>query len=525
MLPERLEQIKPLIAAALAKPAAERESFLRQICGDDFELRRDIDSFLRHKSDTDPDGPQAETIPNVHVSFENPSAQVTVQIPADPRIGKQFGKYLIRSLLAEGGMGIVYLAIDTQLGREVALKVLPEYFSMDRERVSRFRREARATSLLNHPNIVTVFEIGQMDQCEFIVTEYVEGRTLRDLMRQGQVPFIEILKIGSQVAGALATAHKAGIVHRDIKPENVMIRPDGYVKVLDFGLAKLSDSTRKTASGDIEFSLTNKTTPGMIMGTVSYMSPEQAEGKDTDPRTDIWALGVMLYEMVAGKVPFRGPTSSHTIVAIIEQDPDQLDHASPELRQLISTALQKDRALRFQTAAAMASAIDEVKHRLGYVSDQNISSPAHTTERMVSVPVSVASMAPKPATSPFRKLFWILPATAVILLVGSVAVFAIAGWLLDFGRDSQNATIDNTSVPTPAATLTPTSVVPTPEPTAQVTYVEPTPVPTATPAPEITPERSTPKPVVDRPAPQPKRTPRQTQRPKQDPNCVFTNTC
>jgi serine/threonine protein kinase len=148
-------------------------------------------------------------------------------------------------------MGIVYLAVDTQLGREVALKVLPEYFSMDRDRLVRFRREARATSLLNHPNIVTVFEIGQMDSCEFIVTEYVEGRTLRDLMRRGPVPFIEVLKIGSQVAGALTAAHKAGIIHRDIKPENVMIRPDGYVKVLDFGLAKLSDSARKTGSGDI----------------------------------------------------------------------------------------------------------------------------------------------------------------------------------------------------------------------------------------------------------------------------------
>ena len=526
MLPERLEQIKPLIAAALAKPAAERDAFLRRICGDDVELRRDIDSFLRHKSDTDPTGHQAETIPNAHISLESPPTQVTEQIPADPRIGKQFGKYLIRQRLAEGGMGIVYLAIDTQLGREVALKVLPEYFSMDRDRLARFRREARATSLLNHPNIVTVFEIGQMEQCEFIVTEYVEGRTLRDLMRQGPVPFIEVLKIGSQVAGALATAHKAGVVHRDIKPENVMIRPDGYVKVLDFGLAKLSDSTRKTASGDIQFSLSgiNKTTPGMIMGTVSYMSPEQAEGLETDPRTDIWALGVMLYEMVAGKVPFKGPTSSHTIVAIIEREPDPIEHASPEMRQLISTALQKDRALRFQTAAAMAAAIDDVKHRLGYVSDQNISSPANTTERMVSVPPSVSLTGPRP--SPFRKLVWIVPGVIVMLLVGSVAVFAIAGWLLDLGRDPQNATIGNTSLPTPSATLAPSPVVPSPTPTAQAIYVDPTPVPTGTPRPEPTAERSTPRPVVDRPTPPPpRRTPRPTPRPKADPNCVFTNTC
>ena len=259
----------------------------------------------------------------------------------------------------------------------------------------------------------------------------------------------------------------------------------------------------------------------MIMGTVSYMSPEQAEGQETDPRTDIWALGVMLYEMVAGKVPFRGPTSSHTIVAIIERDPDPIEHASPEMRQLISTALQKDRALRFQTAAAMAAAIDDVKHRLGYISDQNVSSPANTTERMVSVPSSV-SLAPR-RPSPFRKLVWIVPGVVVMLLVGSVAVFAIAGWLLDLGRDPQNATIDNTAIPTPSATLAPTPVVPSPSPTSQVTYVDPTPVPTETPRPEVT--RSTPRPVVVRPTPPPRRTPRPTSRPKADPNCVFTNTC
>src|SRR6185503_17850874 len=166
-----------------------------------------------------------------------------------------------------------------------------------KERLGRFHREARATSLLNHPNIVTVFELGQMDGSEFIVTEYVEGETLREKMKRGPIPFVEIIKIGSQVASALGAAHRAGIVHRDIKPENVMIRPDGYVKVLDFGLAELSDAMGKRVSGG--GSLHNRTVPGMIMGTAAYMSPEQAEGTDIDARTDIWAVGVLLYEMAA----------------------------------------------------------------------------------------------------------------------------------------------------------------------------------------------------------------------------------
>src|SRR5262249_41791814 len=163
-----------------------------------------------------------------------------------------------------------------------------------------------------------VFELGQMEGCEFIVTEFVEGETLREKMRRGSVPFVEMLKIGTQVAGALSAAHKAGIVHRDIKPENVMIRPDGDVKVLDFGLAKLSDAMGKAVSGNIDISQHNRTVPGMIMGTVAYMSPEQTEGAEVDARTDIWALGVILYEMASGKLPFEGPTMSHTIVAILE---------------------------------------------------------------------------------------------------------------------------------------------------------------------------------------------------------------
>jgi serine/threonine protein kinase len=219
--------------------------------------------------------------------------------------------------------------------------------------------------------------------------------------------------------------------------------------------------------------------------------------------------------MVAGKVPFKGPTSSHTIVAIIERDPEPIEHASPELRQLISTALQKDRALRFQTAAAMASAIDEVKHRLGYISDQNVSHSVPTA-RMISTPA-----AGRDARRPSRKMLWLVPGAVALLLIGSVAVFAIAGWLLELGRVSDDPGNANSLIPTP--TLTPAA--PSPTPTSPMIYVAPTPVTTVTPEPVVTPVRSTPRPVVERPTPQPRRTPRPKPRPSRDPNCVFTNTC
>ncbi len=536
MQPERLEKVKSLLALALSKPPTEREAFLNQVCAGDPELRRDVDSFLGRGGDkTDQLFHQADTVPHAHISIENPSAQVTVQIQADPRIGKAFGKYEIRDRLAEGGMGVVYRALDTQLGREVALKVLPEYFSMDRERLSRFYREAQAISLLNHPNIVTVFDVGQLDGCEFIVTEFVEGRTLREIMRQGQIPFVEMLKIASQISAALAAAHRAGIIHRDIKPENIMIRPDGYVKVLDFGLAKLTDTARKTPSGNVEFGRSgiNNTLPGMIMGTVVYMSPEQAEGLETDARTDIWSLGVILYEMVAGRVPFRGPTPSHTIVAILEQEPEPLQNASPELRHLIATALQKDRALRFQTAEAMSAAIDELKHRLGYISDQNISGPAPTMRS-----IAAAQHVPKPG--PFRKLLWLVPAAAVVLLIGTIGIYAVVSWLLVPNDDEPVRQPEaNNTIPTPEATIEAVPILQDPEPsvTPAVVYVDPTPEPRPEPARESPPENEVPaRPVPERRRPEPERvrTPRpvvakkppvRKPRPTQDPNCVFTNSC
>lgn len=522
---ERIEKVKFLASAALSRQPRERDAFLANACGGDAALLREVEYYLSNGEKTEqffyqPQTPNA-TSSDIHV----PTEAFSGGLPTDPRIGKVFGKYIIQKRLAEGGMGIVYVAVDTQLGREVALKVLPEFFSQDQERLLRFQREARATSLLNHPNIVTVYEIGQMEGCEFIVTEYVEGETLREKMTRAAIPFVEMLKIASQVAGALGAAHRAGIVHRDIKPENVMLRPDGYVKVLDFGLAKLSDATRRSISGDVPASQRsfNQTMPGTIMGTAAYMSPEQAEGGEIDARTDIWGLGVLLYEMAAGKLPFDGPTASHMIVAILEHTPDPVGHISPDLEGIISKALQKDKALRYQSAEAMSAALEELKHKLGYVSDKNLAPPKAPDK--LAAPVR---------PSPYRKLLWLVPAAFLVLLAFTGGMYALAVWFLNT-RPTVNSNVPevNRATPSPTRTIEPTPVVERPSPTPAVIYVPPTPMPTATPAvirPDRTPQRQPTPEVVPTPArpvktPEVKRTPRPKPKPSQDPNCVFTNSC
>ena len=275
-----------------------------------------------------------------------------------PRMSEQlpsnsFAHYRLVSKLGAGGMGEVYLAEDTKLDRRVAIKFLNEEFSKDHDKLNRFIQEAKAASALNHPNILTVHEIGEVDGKNYIATELIDGKTVREhLSYKEPLPLNTILKIGVQVAEALSAAHQAGIAHRDIKPENIMLRTDGYVKVLDFGLAKLTESRpvgTATGSEDATRAQVN-TSPGLVMGTVSYMSPEQARGRTTDARTDLWSLGVVLYEMVARKVPFTGETINHIIVAILEREPLLLENAPPELQRIIRKTLTKDVDMRYQSA-------------------------------------------------------------------------------------------------------------------------------------------------------------------------------
>ena len=222
-------------------------------------------------------------------------------------VGRVIGPYRVVSLIGKGGMGEVYLAEDTRLGRKIALKLLSGELTLQPERVHRFQQEARAASALNHPNILTIHEIGKTDALHFMATEFVEGVTLREHMQSGAMALPKVLNVGTQIATALVAAHTAGIVHRDIKPENVMIRGDGLVKVLDFGIAKLLESRAPITDSEATTHLVMKTRPGTMMGTVSYMSPEQARGLDVDARTDIWSLGVILYEMIGARRPFEGP--------------------------------------------------------------------------------------------------------------------------------------------------------------------------------------------------------------------------
>jgi serine/threonine protein kinase/tetratricopeptide (TPR) repeat protein len=347
MTPERWQKIQELFEAVLAQPPQDRVLFLSQACAGDESLRQEVESLLASDS--------AEESPFENAASKVAAGWMTEQQSSD-LIGQHIGRYEILSILGSGGMGEVYLAHDNSLGRKVALKLLPRQFTRDPDRLRRFEKEARAASALNHPNIITIYEIGRWDETQFIATEFIEGETLRERMTKARLALNDILEIGAQIAGALAAAHAAGIVHRDIKPANIMVRTDGYVKVLDFGLAKL---VAAKASPDI-------TDPGRVMGTASYMSPEQALGETLDHRTDIFSLGVVLYEVATGTHPFVGKSEASTYDAILHKSPARIDEANPilpiELDQIVRHALEKDPTRRYQTASELRADLKQLDH-------------------------------------------------------------------------------------------------------------------------------------------------------------------
>jgi len=284
--------------------------------------------------------------------------------------GTTLGQYEIRSPLGAGGMGEVYRAHDKRLDREVAIKVLPEYLTSDPDRLRRFEQEARATAALNHPNILAVYQMATDNNVSYLVEELLEGETLRERLRSGTIPLRKAIDYGVQIAHGLAAAHDKGIVHRDLKPENLFVTKDGRVKILDFGLARLSQP--KDTSG-LEVTQPLATEPGMVMGTAGYMSPEQVRGKTVDHRADVFAFGAILYEMVTGKQSFRKPTTAETMTAILNEDPPSISQltptAPPGMQRVVHRCLEKNPEQRFQSASDMAFALEAL-------SDSAINTPS-----------------------------------------------------------------------------------------------------------------------------------------------------
>jgi len=307
--------------------------------------------------------------------------------------GTQLNAYEIMALLGAGGMGEVYLAKDTRLDRKIALKLLPAEFTQDEDRVRRFIQEAKAASALNHPNIITIYEIGQAEGAHYIATEFIDGNTLRQQMTSGKMTLNASLDIAMQTASALVAAHEASIVHRDIKPENVMVRRDSIVKVLDFGLAKLTEQPETEIDIDAPTAAKIETDPGTVMGTASYMSPEQARGQKVDARTDIFSLGVVLYEMIAGRSPFGGVNALEVIGEILKSEPQPLkSHVAEmpsELQRIVSKALRKSRDERYQSAKDLLNDLKDLKEELSLAAKQ---ARAGRTERneAVTVPAEAA---------------------------------------------------------------------------------------------------------------------------------------
>jgi len=356
---QRWKQVNDLFQSALEHTPEERAAFLQEACHDDEDMHREVESLLTsHDRATN--------------FIEVPAFEVAPELVTNNEVGALVGKvishYRIESLIGVGGMGEVYLARDERLGRKVALKLLPDSLKIDETQLSRFKNEARTASALNHPNILTVYEIGAEGNVQFIATEFVEGKTLRAALECGRINPRAAMEIAVQVISALVAAHDAGVVHRDIKPENIMLRPDGYVKVLDFGIAKLTEQIPGSVDRTVETTGLLRTRPGLVLGTAHYMSPEQARGQNVDARSDIWSLGVVLYEMVGGSPPFRGETPSDCIASILTKEPQPLFSVLPDvpskLESILRKSLRKNRDERYQAINEMLGDLRILKANL-----------------------------------------------------------------------------------------------------------------------------------------------------------------
>ena len=396
-------KIEELFHSALVLPPEARRAYLAEACSANPSWQVEVESLLAAHPQADQLG---EFVSALAADWATKS---------HPLIGRTLGRYQIQSLLGVGGMGEVFLAEDTQLGRSAALKLLPAHFTNDAARVRRFEQEARAVLALNHPHIVTLFDLGQVDGVFFMATEYVEGETLRQRLKtQGALPVREALELTLQMAAALTAAHTAGIIHRDIKPENVMIRRDGYVKVLDFGLAKMAEPHPGLDSEEAQ----SLTEAGVVLGTARYMSPEQARGIHVDLRTDIFSLGVVLYEMLAGRAPFNGRTRGDLLVEILTAAPPPLVETAPAtpaaLETILHKALAKDPEARYPSVKEFAAVLKAIADEVAF------SGRAAKALPLVSASPVTAPALPAKQGKTLRR----------IAVTGSLGLVALLGWYL-----------------------------------------------------------------------------------------------
>jgi serine/threonine protein kinase len=431
--PERLKKVQELFHAALALDPGLRTEFLSDACASDRGMLDEVRSLI---SSHEQEG-----------SFiDSPAGQAAAEMVASSRaasfVGESLGSFRILSLLGRGGMGEVYLAQDSKLGRKIALKILPEEFTKNEDRLRRFTLEAKAASALNHPNIVTVYEIGRTSSYEYIATEYVEGETLRSHLSRGRMSLRDVLDAVIQLAGALSAAHAAGIIHRDIKPENIMLRPDGYVKILDFGLAKLTASRPPGLSSpiaDVEAEATlvkMDTEPGVMVGTPYYLSPEQARGLDVDARADIFSLGVVIYEMLAGCRPFGGESKLDALISTLEREPPPLKRYALEvpadLQRIVTKALCKDRNERYQTARDLWIDLKNLREELAFEAKLERSSPPELNATEAATPpvqeTVVTNSAQANDTSSLRRQ-WLSPPVIGVLIVAVIGIVGVKAWL------------------------------------------------------------------------------------------------
>ncbi len=417
MTPARLQTIEEIFHAALDQEPDQISAFLDTACEGDAPLRSKVEALLASRQ-------RADSF--IETSAVGLAAKIIQNGQADLLVGRTIGHYKISERIGTGGMGDVYLATDITAGRKAALKLLPTRFTGNPERLKRFQQEAHALVGLNHPNILTVYEIGEDHSTHYIASELIEGETLRQRLMRGRMEVGEADDVAIQVASALAAAHETGIVHRDIKPENIMLRPDGYVKVLDFGIAKLAEREVPVTTPTDEALLLVETNLGSILGTVRYMSPEQAYGTQVDKGTDIWTLGVVLYEMVTGHAPFTGETPGEAMSSILEMEPPPLTsyvaHTPPELQQIISKALRKEREERYQNAHELLQAFQSLRHKLEFEAELERSTKAPSWLRWIRSPIALVLLLLVAALALALPFYWHRNLTPISIPEKSIAV-------------------------------------------------------------------------------------------------------